>query len=154
MSEESRHFLPSLSELMDRLAVDQIKEIAFRGEAPAIREEMKRIEHDIDLIIREKNIKLDARLIRVIIALAQLNLHIWNNKDTMEGHRISEPDRYMELLKLSHQLNGIRNQLKNHLLVISGDKDAASVRSNFNTDGLDGWDISVLGNDSDEVGNH
>ncbi|OGP68456.1 MAG: hypothetical protein A2031_01530 [Deltaproteobacteria bacterium RBG_19FT_COMBO_43_11] len=143
MSESKRCFLPPLAELIDRLTVDQIKEIAFQGEKPAIREEIKRIEHDLDTIIREKDIKLDARLLRVIIALAQLNLHIWNNKETMESHRINAPDRYMELLKLSHQLNGIRNQLKNHLLVISGDKDAASLRSNFNTDGLDGWDISI-----------
>jgi hypothetical protein len=78
----------------------------------------------------------------VIIALAQLNLHIWRNKDDMEG-LVDNQGQYLALLKLSHQLNGIRNQLKNHLLVIGGDKDAASLRSNFNTDGLDGWDISI-----------
>lgn len=142
MSEGNRLFLPPLAELIDRLTVDQIKETTFR-EKEAIREEMKRIEHDLNMIIEEKNIKLDAALIRVIIALAQLNLHIWNNKDTMEIYHASEPDRYMELLKLSHQLNGIRNRLKNHLLVLSGDKDGASLRSNFNTDGLDGWDMSI-----------
>ncbi len=142
MSEANRLFLPPLAELIDRLTVDQIKEVVFQ-ERTAIREEMKRIEHDLNMIIEEKNIKLDATLIRVIIALAQLNLHIWNNKDIMEAHHASEPDRYMELLKLSHQLNGIRNRLKNHLLVLSGDKDGASLRSNFNTDGLDGWDISI-----------
>jgi len=142
MSDGNRLFLPPLAELIDRLTVDQIKEVIFQ-EKTAIREEMKRIEHDLNAIIEEKNIKLDATLIRVIIALAQLNLHIWNNKDTMEAHHASEPDRYMELLKLSHQLNGIRNRLKNHLLVLSGDKDGASLRSNFNTDGLDGWDISI-----------
>lgn len=151
MGESKRCFLPPLAELIDRLTVDQIKEIAFRGEKSAIREEMKRIEHDLDTIIREKDIKLDARLIRVVIALAQLNLHIWNNKDTMESNRVNAPDRYMELLKLSHQLNGIRNQLKNHLLVISGDKDAASLRSNFNTDGLNGWDINILGDSNDDT---
>ncbi|MDD3845749.1 MAG: hypothetical protein PHC90_05240 [Syntrophorhabdaceae bacterium] len=142
MSEGNRLFLPPLAELIDRLTVDQIKETTF-PEKEAIREEMKRIEHDLNMIIEEKNIKLDAALIRVIIALAQLNLHIWNNKDTMEIYHASEPDRYMELLKLSHQLNGIRNRLKNHLLVLSGDKDGASLRSNFNTDGLDGWDMSI-----------
>lgn len=142
MSEKTRLFLPPLAELIDRLTVDQIKEVIFQ-EKSAIREEMKRIEHDVNAIIEEKNIKLDATLIRVIIALAQLNLHIWNNKDTMEANHASEPDRYTELLKLSHQLNGIRNRLKNHLLVLSGDKDSASLRSNFNTDGLAGWDISI-----------
>ena len=142
MTAEERHFLPPLAELIDRLSVDQIKELAFRGGKETIRNEMKRIEHDIDLLIKEKNIKMDATLIRVIIALAQLNLHIWNNKDTMEA-LIGDQTRYLALLKLSHQLNGIRNQLKNHLLVVGGDKDAASERSNFKTDGLEGWDISL-----------
>lgn len=142
MTTQERHFLPPLAELIDRLSVDQIKELTFGDGKEAVRSEMKRIEHDIDLIIQEKGIRMDATLIRVIIALAQLNLHIWNNKDTMEG-LIDNQTRYLALLKLSHQLNGIRNQLKNHLLVVGGDKDAASVRSNFKTDGLEGWDISL-----------
>ena len=54
-----------------------------------------------------------------------------------------EPDRYAELLKLSHQLNGIRNQIKNLLLEETKDKDKSSERTNFNTDGLEGWDISI-----------
>jgi hypothetical protein len=142
LTTQERHFLPPLAELIDRLSVDQIKELTFGDGKEAVRSEMKRIEHDIDLIIQEKGIRMDATLIRVIIALAQLNLHIWNNKDTMEG-LIDNQTRYLALLKLSHQLNGIRNQLKNHLLVVGGDKDAASVRSNFKTDGLEGWDISL-----------
>jgi hypothetical protein len=143
LPEQQRRFLPPLAELIDRLTVDQIKEVTFSVGREDIRDEMERVEHDIDMLVAEKKIELDARLIRVVIALAQLNLHIWNNKEVMEG-LIDEPDRYLALLKLSHQLNGIRNQLKNHLLVIGGDKDAASLRSNFKTDGLDGWDIGLL----------
>lgn len=142
MTEHQRHFLPPLAELIDRLSVDQIKELTFRDGKEAIRAEMKLVEHDIDVLIAEKKIKLDARLIRVIIALAQLNLHIWKNKDAMEG-LLDDQEKYLALLKLSHQLNGIRNQLKNHLLVIAGDKDGASLRSNFKTDGLEGWHISL-----------
>ena len=142
MTEHQRHFLPPLAELIDRLSVDQIKEVTFRDGKEAIRDEMKRIEQDINVLIAEKGIKLDAHLIRVIIAIAQLNLHIWNNKDVMEG-LVDDQERYLTLLKFSHQLNGIRNQLKNHLLVIGGDKDAASLRSNFKTDGLEGWHISL-----------
>jgi hypothetical protein len=142
LTEHQRHFLPPLAELVDRLSVDQIKELTFRDKTESIRDEMKRIEHDIDAIILEKGIKLDASLIRVIIALAQLNLHIWKNKDDMEG-LLDDQEKYLALLKLSHQLNGIRNQLKNHLLVIAGDRDGASLRSNFKTDGLEGWHISV-----------
>jgi hypothetical protein len=142
LTEHQRHFLPPLAELIDRLSVDQIKELTFRDGKEAIRAEMKLVEHDIDVLIAEKKIKLDARLIRVIIALAQLNLHIWKNKDAMEG-LLDDQEKYLALLKLSHQLNGIRNQLKNHLLVIAGDKDGASLRSNFKTDGLEGWHISL-----------
>jgi hypothetical protein len=142
LTDHQRHFLPPLAELIDRLCVDQIKEIRFCDGLEAIRDEMKRVEHDIDILIAEKKIKLDAHLIRVIIALAQLNLHIWNNKDTMEK-LVDDQEQYLALLKISHQLNGIRNQLKNHLLVTGGDKDAASLRSNFKTDGLNGWHISL-----------
>ena len=45
-------------------------------------------------------------------------------------------EEYLRLLKLSHQLNGFRNQLKNQLLLAEGISDKSQVRSNFETDGL------------------
>jgi hypothetical protein len=47
------------------------------------------------------------------------------------------------LLKLSHQLNGVKNRMKNLLLEETNDREKSLEKSNFNTDGLSGWDISV-----------
>src|SRR5438034_28003 len=70
--------------------------------------EMDRIEHDLDAILADTKVRVDAQLILLVIALAQINLHIWHTKDIMQ----TVPDRFQESMKLAHQLNGIRNQLK------------------------------------------
>jgi hypothetical protein len=136
----SRQFLPPFAELIDRLTVDQIKEVLVPSQAAACADEMAKIAHDIDLLVQQQDIKLTARLIRMIVVIAQMNVHIWNNKDRMN----EAPERYLELLKLAHQLNGLRNQVKNLLLEEAGDRDKSAQRTNFNTDGLEGWSISLL----------
>jgi hypothetical protein len=68
-----------------------------------------------------------------------MNLHIWHNKDLMQ----TDETRYNDLLKFAHQLNGIRNQMKNILMEETGDREKSAQRSNFNTDGLEGWEISL-----------
>mgnify|MGYP001582337104 CR=1 FL=1 len=136
-----RQFLPPFAELLDRLTVDQIKEVLIPSQAAACAGEMAKIAHDLDLLIDQRNIKLSARLIRMIIVIAQMNVHIWYNKDRMT----EVPERYLELLKLAHQLNGLRNQVKNLLLEEAGDREKSAQRTNFNTDGLEGWNISLLG---------
>jgi len=139
MENKERKFLPPLAELIDRLTIDQIKEVLISKDKESFAEEMDKISHDIDALVEEKQIKLSARLIRIIVAISQMNLHIWNNKNEMQ----KDSERYDELLKLSHQLNGIKNQMKNLLLEEAGDKEKSLERSNFNTDGLEGWDISI-----------
>ena len=54
-----------------------------------------------------------------------------------------ENNDYDKKLKLAHQLNGIRNQLKNYLLDLSSDMNEASKRSNFGTDGLKDWNFNL-----------
>ncbi|MHC4594738.1 MAG: NAD-dependent epimerase/dehydratase family protein [Planctomycetota bacterium] len=137
-SKERRYLLP-LTELIDRLTIDHIKEVLIPENKESYAQEMKILAHDIDLIIEERELKLSARLIRIITVLSQMNLHIWYNKDKMQ----KDPGRYSELLKFAHQLNGIRNQMKNLLLEETGDKEKSAVRTNFNIDGLEGWDISI-----------
>lgn len=133
-----RKYLPTLADLVDALSIDQIKEIKLENKQ-SYALEMKKISHDIDMLISQKQIKLSARLIRMIIAIAQLNLFIWNNKDKMQ----EDPSRYNELLKLAHQLNGIRNRIKNLLLQLSNEVEPSKKRTNIETDDLKGWDISV-----------
>jgi len=136
---EGRQYLPSFAELIDRLTVDQIKEVLAPSGSGAIADEIRTLENDMDLIIGDQDVALSARMLRKVIVLAQINLHIWHNKDRMQA----EPDRYAELLTMAHQLNGIRNRIKNSLLDDSGDATAAARHTNTETDGLQGWDISV-----------
>jgi hypothetical protein len=127
------------AELIDRLTVDQIKEVLLSEDKQSYAQEMAKLAHDVDMIIEEKGLKLSSRLIRIIIALSQMNLHIWHNKELMQN----DPEQYMDLLKLSHQLNGIRNRMKNLLIEEAGDREKSAIRTNFNTDGLEGWEISI-----------
>lgn len=137
---KEREYLSTLAELIDALTINQIKEIKFHDKKLAYTEEIKRICHDIDVIIGEKNVKLNSRLIRIIIVIAQLNLYIWENKDKMQKERSGN---YLELLKFAHQLNGIRNTMKNKISEEIGDKDPSKKRTNIETDDLKGWDISI-----------
>jgi hypothetical protein len=139
MSDKDRTFLPSFAELIDRLSVDQIKELLLPHCKEAVAAEMVNISHDIDGLIDQRRIRLTSRLVRMFIALAQINLHIWMLKEKMKEF----PSRYNEYLKLAHQLNGTRNQLKNMLLDDLKDCESSSKRTNVDTDGLEGWQISI-----------
>lgn len=135
-----RHVNPSLSELIDRLTVDQIKEILIPKGNKSFAKEIEHIEYDLDMIFSQSDYVLTSRLIRLVVALAQVNLHIWNAKERM----MNDPERFYEHLKLSHQLNGIRNQLKNDLLEKTGIGEHSSAKTNVDTENLKGWNISVL----------
>ena len=139
MANKERQFLTPFAELVDRLTVDQIKEVLLRTDKECFAEEMERICHDIDLIVEQRRIPLSARLLRIVVALAQMNLHIWYLKDQMQKGKM----RYDESLKLAHQLNGIRNRMKNLLLEEAGEQEKSAERLNVNTDGLEGWDVSI-----------
>jgi len=135
-----RKFLPPFAELLDRLIIDQIKEVKLPAKASDIHAEMDLLWNDIDVLIAERGLRLSASLIAAIAAMAQINLEIWSLKDRMSA----EQGDYMENLKRAHQLNGVRNQIKNRLLEACGDAAPGMVRTNFNTDGLEGWDLYVL----------
>lgn len=136
---DGRQYLPSFAELVDRLTVDQIKEVLAPSRSTSIAEEIKRLENDMNMIINTENVIVSARLLRKVIILAQINLHIWHNKDEMQ----EDPERYSELLTMAHQLNGIRNRIKNSLLDETEDSTESARHTNTETDGLRGWDISL-----------
>lgn len=140
MNNNEREFVLPITELIDRLTIDQIKEVLidYKKNDKSLSNEIKKLEHDIDLIINERDLKLSARTIRIIIVISQMNLHIWYNKDKMQ----KDKEHYNEILKFAHQLNGIRNQMKNLLLEETGDKEKSSIRTNFNTDDLN-WTVSI-----------
>jgi hypothetical protein len=115
----SRKYLPTLSELIDRLSIIQLKEVFIVDNKEAYAQEIKDIIHDIQFLLDENKNKIDAETIRAIVVLAQMNLHIWQNESNYRKG-IKEGNS----LELTHGLNGIRNTAKNKIQeVVGGRKD-------------------------------
>ena len=98
-----RKYLPTISDLIDRLSIIQLKEVFIPEHKEEYAQEIKDIVHDLN------ELGLDGKMIRAIIVLSQMNLHIWHNETE---YRKGEGDGN---LGLTHGLNGIRNTAKNKI---------------------------------------
>ncbi len=105
----NRKYLPTLSELIDRLSIVQLKEVFISEHKSEYADEISDIVHDIQAHINEHNAVVDAEVIRAIVVLSQMNLHIWHN-ETNYRKGIKDGNN----LELTHGLNGIRNTA-NHM---------------------------------------
>lgn len=115
----NRRYLQTLSELIDRLSIVQLKEVFIPDHKAEYSQEINDIVHDIQIIIDENKAVLDADTIRAIVVVAQMNLHIWHNESNYR-RGIKDGNN----LELTHGLNGIRNTAKNKIQeVIGGRKD-------------------------------
>ena len=127
-------YLPTISELIDRLSIIQLKEVFIPEHKEEYAKEIKDIVEDLDeLMFWEKP---TGEMIRAIIVLSQMNLHIWHNESNF---RAGEGDGNLEL---THGLNGIRNTAKNKIeenLVEVGRKDH---KIDCLADEFDDWEIS------------
>ena len=113
-----RKYLPTLSELIDRLSIAQLKEVFITEHKEEYAQEISDICHDIQLIL-DKSEDITAETIRAIVVLSQMNLHIWHNES---NYRKGIKDG--NNLELTHGLNGIRNTSKNKIQeVVGGRKD-------------------------------
>jgi len=114
-----RRYLPTLSELIDRLSIAQLKEVFISEHKDEYALEIADIVHDIQVHLNENNAIVDAEVIRAIVVLSQMNLHIWHN-ETNYRKGIKDGNN----LELTHGLNGIRNTAKNKIQeVVGGRKD-------------------------------
>ncbi len=114
-----RKYLPTLSELIDRLSIAQLKEVFISEHKKEYSSEISDILYDINLLLKEQNININAETIRAIVVLSQMNLHIWHNES---NYRKGIKDG--NNLELTHGLNGIRNDAKNKIQeIIGGRKD-------------------------------
>jgi hypothetical protein len=114
-----RKYLPTLSELVDRLSIVQLKEVFIPEHKEEYAKEILEITHDIQLLLDEQDGKITAETIRAIVVLSQMNLHIWHNES---NYRKGIKDG--NNLELTHGLNGIRNVAKNKIQeVVGGRKD-------------------------------
>ena len=132
---KSRKWLPTFGELIDRLSIHQLKEVFIPENKKNYAEEMNDIVHDIDLILKEKDVNLDGDIIRAIVVLSQMNAHIWYNES-----QVRKGEKGSDNLMLTHGLNGIRNTAINKIMeVVGGRKDykVDCIASEFKD-----WDVS------------
>ena len=114
MNNKERKYLPTLSELVDRLSITQLKEVFISEHKEEYAQEISDILHDIDLCLQDTK-HIDAEVVRAIVVLSQMNLHIWHNES---NYRKGIKDG--NNLELTHGLNGIRNTAKNKIQEICG----------------------------------
>ncbi len=115
----NRRYLQTLSELIDRLSIVQLKEVFIPEHKAEYSQEIDDIVHDIQVILDENKAVLDADTIRAIVVVSQINLHIWHNESNYR-RGIKDGNN----LELTHGLNGIRNTAKNKIQeIIGGRKD-------------------------------
>lgn len=107
---KERKYLPTLAELVDRLSICQLKEVFITDHKEEYAQEMKDIMYDINILLDDVNMKIDAETIRAIIVLSQMNLHIWHNESNYRKGVVDGNN-----LELTHGLNGIRNTAKNKI---------------------------------------
>ena len=124
-----RKYLPTISELIDRLSIIQLKEVFIPEHKEEYAQEIKDIVHDLD------ELGLDGKMVKAIIVLAQMNTHIWyNESEARKGKNAREN------LRLTHGLNGIRNTAKNKI------QEAVGGRKDYKIDCLDSefkdWEVS------------
>ena len=110
----NRKYLPTLSELIDRLSIAQLKEVFIPDHKDEYSQEIADITHDIQLLIDQSE-NITAETIRAIVVLSQMNLHIWHN-----GSNYRKGIEDGNNLELTHGLNGIRNTAKNRIQEIMG----------------------------------
>jgi hypothetical protein len=110
----NRCYLPTLSDLVDRLSIVQLKAIFIPERAREYIEERALIEHDIDLILRGRAIT--ASEVHAILVIMLANRFIWENESKARAGG-AEQDK---LLKLTHSINGVRNAAKNQLARLDG----------------------------------
>ena len=114
-----RKYLPTLSELIDRLSIVQLKEVFISEHKGEYSQEIGDILHDIQLLLNQNDDKITSETIRAIVVLSQMNLHIWHNES---NYRKGIKDG--NNLELTHGLNGIRNTAKNKIQeIVGGRKD-------------------------------
>jgi hypothetical protein len=105
-----RKYLPTFGELCDRLSIVQLKAIKINRDL--YNKEREEIEHDIDLLLRERDYKLSALDIRALMIIMLSNVTIWENESKAREGSAEQND----FLRLTHSINGCRNTAKNVLM--------------------------------------
>ena len=129
------------ADLVDKLSVLQLKQIENTNQ-------IIKFEKTINLLLKEinftylnkKNFYVDSKFIRLLVILTQINTYIWLIRDEIANSNKS----LNKNMKISHQLNALRNIAKNELTLILSNKDKSAIRTNTNKEDLKGWVFSLI----------
>jgi len=111
-----RKYLPTLSDLIDRLTIIQLKMIFIPERRKEYIEERELVLNDIDVILNELDHKLNARSVMAITMIQLTNRCIWESESKARAGG-NEQDK---LLRFTHSINGVRNTAKNVLAEEAG----------------------------------
>ncbi|MGE3538411.1 MAG: hypothetical protein AB7N91_13395 [Candidatus Tectimicrobiota bacterium] len=130
-----------MTDLVDLLTIDQIKEVLLpETKRLSYVEEIQKVSEDVEHLLQVKSVKLSGRLIRLIIFLAQTNLHVWHSKDCLEA----SPEKYYALLEFAQELNGLRNHIRNLLMEELDEAAHCHLRSTFLNYDSDTWYSAII----------
>ena len=131
----------NFSELVDKLSIIQIKQLINNKQYRSYENTISKILNELELnISKNKKMILNSKIVNLLNILSQINLFIWILRDEMQ---ISKKN-YKKNMKLSHQLNALRNITKNKLLLIFNKNKKQDLRTNINKEDLKGWKFSYL----------
>ena len=105
-----RLYLPTFAELVDRLSIVQLKAIFIDGYKEVYEAERKLIEHDIDVLLAERDYRVTAFDIRALMVIMLANRWIWENEAAVRNGAADGN------LRGTHTINGVRNTAKNLLM--------------------------------------
>ena len=134
-----RKYLPTFAELTDRMSICILKSIFIPENKKKYDKEIKDIEHDLDLICKKKELKLNSSIMKPLMVIMLSNRYIWENESKCRAGAKQD----LNALKLTHSINGVRNTAKNVLSKSLGERVdlkidclAAELKSEFQN-----WDL-------------
>ena len=104
-----RKYLPTFAELADRMSICILKSIFISKNKNAYDKEIEDIKHDLDWICEEKGLKLNSGIVKSLMVIMLSNRYIWEN----ESKARKGTDQDLHLLRITHSINGVRNNAKN-----------------------------------------
>lgn len=120
-----RSYMPTFSQLCDRLAICNLKSIKIKGNKEEYEKECHEIMMDLDEIAKEKNIPIKefGQFIRAMQINQLINEVIWQNESSVrDGDKNISKEIIADKLQFTHSLNRVRNQAMNVISNILGER--------------------------------
>lgn len=141
MTPYQRKYEFTLTDLLDQMTIDQIKEVLLPTPVQAsYSRSLGHLSADVTALFEARGVELNARMLRLIVLLAQLNLHVWRCKDRLD----EEPENYTATLRYAQDLNGLRNCVRNSLQRELNEASPARRRASFFSSGGIDWCRKVM----------